>query len=273
MKKTLMTLLAMAGVASAALGSTSTPTISTGAGYLLAGYDDFNGVTSTLTQGKLTEEAHANSATWSTDSTTGAITLTLSSESALKFRSSKASVVAMVVDTSKLDTDSFTSIFSYYLGSTAQCYGMAWDGANDAFVGTWNSATSAYSGNSGSLSTDNATSTTEPSQAFSLIYGEKYTIVFEGTSAGSDITIQQLGTDTIYKTSLSGLCGTGADKKFTISAGAIDAIDSLYLFNNRSSEWTTSILAEVSAAAIPEPTTATLSLLALCGLAARRRRH
>lgn len=271
MKKTLIALMTLAG--SVAFGGTSTPTISTGKEYLLAGYDDFNGATSTLTQGMLTEATHADSATWSTNATTKAITLTLSSESALKFRSSKASVVAMVVDTSKLGTDSFTSIFSYYLGSSAQCYGMAWDGTNEAFVGTWNSATSAYSGNSGSLSTDNATSTTEPSQAFSLIYGEKYTVVFEGTSAGSVITIQQLGTDTIYQTSLDGLCGTGTDKTFTISADAIDAIDSLYLFNNRSSEWTTSILAEVSAAAVPEPTTATLSLLALCGLAARRRRH
>ncbi len=51
------------------------------------------------------------------------------------------------------------------------------------------------------------------------------------------------------------------------------AIDSVYLFNTRvAGDDIATLSADAVAASVPEPTTATLSLLALAGLAARRRR-
>ena len=69
---------------------------------------------------------------------------------------------------------------------------------------------------------------------------------------------------------------TGLRTNSSLSSIAFsDAVTSAYLYNNLlSEENATAIVQELGKAAlIPEPTTATLSLLALAGLAARRRRR
>lgn len=81
----------------------------------------------------------------------------------------------------------------------------------------------------------------------------------------SDGSIAELyGTNTSFKWS-SGVGSTGAVK---INE---DYIDHIYLFNEALSKETAQVLNKE--ASVPEPTTATLSLLALVGLCARRRRR
>lgn len=81
----------------------------------------------------------------------------------------------------------------------------------------------------------------------------------------SDGSITELyGTNKNYKWS-SGVGSTGAVK---INE---DYIDHIYLFNEALSKETAQVLNKE--ASVPEPTTATLSLLALVGLCARRRRR
>ena len=259
MKKTLVTLMAL--IASA-VGITQAETITTGKEYIAAGYDNFTGVNSIMTQGSLTSETSS----WSTDAA-GNITLSVTGEGN-KLKNGYAAMVGMVVDTSKLSQDSFTSVFSYYLNADASAFGFAWSGTS--FVGTWNSTTTSWSNEA--LSTDNATDGATPPQSFTLNYGKKYALVFESSAASSTIYIQEMGTDVAYSVTHTGLKGSVDAKQITIGANAIDSIVSLYIYKDRSSTWATPLIKEIAALPIPEPTTATLSLLALAGLAARRRR-
>ncbi|MGN0821069.1 MAG: PEP-CTERM sorting domain-containing protein, partial [Akkermansia sp.] len=81
----------------------------------------------------------------------------------------------------------------------------------------------------------------------------------------SDGSITELyGTSTTFKWS----SGVGSTSEVKINE---DYIDHIYLFNEALSKKTAQVLNKE--ASVPEPTTATLSLLALVGLCARRRRR
>ncbi len=263
MKKTLIALSAVAGLALTAQGAT---TITTGADYILAGYSDFNGTSSVLTQGKLKTNTDANiSGSWESD-TDGNITLTTEG---IGLRNGQAGIVAFVLDTALLTENSFTSIFSYNLGSSAPYFGLAINSDSSELVGTWASNTESYS--SDALSTANAVD--NEGNKFDFVYGKKYAVVFDTNNKASNIVIQEVGSDTAYTATNTDLHGVGnTNNKLTISADAIDAIVMLYIYNDRSTGWSSTLVGELATAAIPEPATASLSLLGLAALMIRRRR-
>lgn len=128
--------------------------------------------------------------------------------------------------------------------------------SNGALTGTWSTNTAYYTsrasiGSSGLLT---------------------ITITTGDTTNGTNIF---LGNDGAPSASTSGnngnLKGSFNSSTLVVNSGYVDAIQKLYVFN---SNLTNAEVATVAQAveAVPEPSTATLSLLALAGLAVRRRR-
>ncbi len=79
------------------------------------------------------------------------------------------------------------------------------------------------------------------------------------------------GTDTLLHVQDARLRGSGQWTTLTVNSALTSALDSLFVFNN-TVETTGLVSISRDALTVPEPATATLSLLALAGLAARRRR-
>lgn len=232
MKKTLIALMALAGVASAALTKDSTLT----------------GITDTAN----------NSYSWTTDTSNAAITLILSDSA---FNESEG-FGAFVLTGGKLnDTNiNYVAVQHKTDGGGFQIadtnIGTAW---GENLMGT-PIAESAMSGAAWSAAKYAALTFAINSQ------GETYTLLSVIDSAG---TITNIGAASIgTNVSFTGISGIRLNKH--------SAVSEAYIY---SGSWTTTDLATVTSnvlsakvPAIPEPATATLSLLALAGLAARRRR-
>lgn len=173
--------------------------------------------------------------------------------------------VSLWVETSSLSSD--TLLFGYYAGSTNSCVGYYWNAATSTISfgrGQWNDGQFTYSQtsagqmeNSSSLSSyiAGSGSLTNITIAFDCINQYAHataTVWVNGTEIGT--------TNTFYTD-----CNSGPDTNYIVG----DATYGTIAITNR----TLTTSKEIAGLAIPEPATATLSLLALCGLAARRRRH
>lgn len=157
--------------------------------------------------------------------------------------------VTMVLDLSKITTpEAYTALFSAKGGSTSWGVGINTSGAlqglwgNDAYN---NGPTTSPLGSEGKLT-------------ISVVTGEQGTRIY-------------VGNNTTYHTA-SGLKFGGVDiTQILINAGLADAIEQLYVHDSAlSQEQIGQLMSEIGA--IPEPATATLSLLGLAALMMRRRR-
>lgn len=167
-----------------------------------------------------------------------------------------AYTLTFVLDVSKLQSSSTLFYdFSDKSGTSASAkfYGLATN-ADNKLVTTWNdSARTSNQFTPFSLETLNDTD---------------YAVITLSTgSSGAYVYMngEEAGTD-------SGLKGSGSPIEIYINSVNTAAIKSVYLHNSSLTSTDVSTLHAEIAQMIPEPTTATLSLLALAGLAARRRR-
>jgi len=157
--------------------------------------------------------------------------------------------LSMVLDLSKLNTpESYTALFNAKGGSTSWGVGLNTD---RTLQGLWNNG--AYSG--GPTTT---TLGTEGTLTISVVTGESGTRIY-------------LGDESTYYTA-SGLKFGNVDiTQLLINAGMADAIEQLYVHDSAlSQEQIGQLMAEI--ANVPEPATASLSLLGLAALMMRRRR-
>ena len=161
----------------------------------------------------------------------------------------KNMTLSMVLDLSKLNTpESYTALFNAKGGSTSWGVGLNTD---RTLQGLWNNG--AYSG--GPTTT---TLGTEGTLTISVVTGESGTRIY-------------LGDESTYYTA-SGLKFGNVDiTQLLINAGMADAIEQLYVHDSAlSQEQIGQLMAEI--ANVPEPATASLSLLGLAALMMRRRR-
>ena len=157
--------------------------------------------------------------------------------------------LSMVLDLSKLNTpESYTALFNAKGGSTSWGVGLNTD---RTLQGLWNNG--AYSG--GPTTT---TLGTEGTLTISVVTGESGPRIY-------------LGDASTYYTA-SGLKFGNVDiTQLLINAGMADAIEQLYVHDSAlSQEQIGQLMAEI--ANVPEPATASLSLLGLAALMMRRRR-
>lgn len=97
------------------------------------------------------------------------------------------------------------------------------------------------------------------------------------TTAATSITLSFVADEKDGEIIGGTLSATVGDKTFTVAvseAVTLTKDDGIRIWSNSTNEHYTNLsLSALSNKVVPEPTTATLSLLALCGLAARRRRR
>ena len=157
--------------------------------------------------------------------------------------------VSMVLDLSKLNTpESYTALFNAKGGSTSWGAGL---NANRTLQGLWNNG--AYSG--GPTTT---TLGTEGTLTISVVTGESGTRIY-------------LGNESTYYTATGLKFGNVDITQILINAGMADAIEQLYVHDSAlSQEQIGQLMSEI--ASVPEPATASLSLLGLAALMMRRRR-
>ena len=157
--------------------------------------------------------------------------------------------VSMVLDLSKLNTpESYTALFNAKGGSTSWGVGL---NSNRTLQGLWNNG--AYSG--GPTTT---TLGTEGTLTISVVTGESGTRIY-------------LGDESAYYTAGALKFGNVDITQLLINAGMADAIEQLYVHDSAlSQEQIGQLMAEI--ASVPEPATASLSLLGLAALMMRRRR-
>ncbi len=255
MKKTIVVLFALAGVVSAEVVTSSLP-FTGGENTYLAG-SSYGSLTlsSDMTTGK---------------STTGAISfdpsVALMGNAAVDpfYWGASNNTVSLWVETSSLAQD--TLLFGYYTNST-QAIGYYWNADTSTISfgrGTWsegqftyNATTEGQMENSNSLSSyisegDPLTNITIAVDTFGGYANAKATVWVNGSKIGT--------TDTFYTD------GNGGTLKYIVGDATYGTIS---LINET---LTTAEQIANFAAPVPEPTTATLSLLALAGLAVRRRR-
>jgi hypothetical protein len=157
--------------------------------------------------------------------------------------------LSMVLDLSKLNTpESYTALFNAKGGNTSWGVGL---NTNRTLQGLWNNGV--YS--SGPTT---ATLGTEGTLTISVVTGEAGTLIY-------------LGNESTYYTAGALKFGNVDITQLLINAGMADAIEQLYVHDSAlSQEQIGQLMAEI--ATVPEPTTASLSLLGLAALMMRRRR-
>ena len=244
MKKTIITLLALAGVAAAA----ETLTAENATGWVYATGDSYTD----WGLGSLSVSANGDG-----DLTfTGDIATTITPAGATKQRT--VTVIALTLDLAKLDLPEATSRMLTLNGS-GNITGLGVN-AEGNMTGTWTN-NAAYLTSGASL-----VGTTERSFVYVLGTGN-------GTQSAGGTQIYADNADTVW--SSSGLKGDlGNISTMTLESWAVDALVSMVVWSGAEAYGNKEIAAQAFAAnqSLPEPTTATLSLLALAGLAARRRR-
>lgn len=157
--------------------------------------------------------------------------------------------VSMVLDLSKLNSPAnFTSLFNAKGGGTSWGAGL---NADRTLQGLWNNG--AYSGGPTTTALG-----TEGTLTISVVTGEEGTTIYFGNSS--------------TKVNNSGLKFGGANiTEIFLDSGMADAIEQLYVHDSAlSQEQVGQLMAEI--ASVPEPATATLSLLGMAALMMRRRR-
>ena len=243
MKKTIITLLALAGVAAAA----ETLTAENATGWVYATGDSYTD----WGLGSLSVSANAE----------GDLTFTGDIATAINPAGTKqrtVTVIALTLDLAKLDLPEDTSRMLTLNGS-GNITGLGVNAAGN-MTGTWTN-NAAYLTSGASL-----VGTTERSFVYVLGTGD-------GTQAAGGTQIYADNADTVW--SSSGLKGDlGNISTMTLESWAADALVSMVVWSGTEAYGNKELAAQAFAAnqSLPEPTTATLSLLALASLAARRRR-
>ncbi len=238
MKKTIIALLALGGVAAAADTSVLDKAV--------VGFTNFS--SGVADYGTMVDDV--------TVSTTGSVTsLTgITFDTAMSSTNNRDSFsITLVLDAAKIGSVSdFTSLAAaYYSSSGAMGFGLD---ANGNIKGQW--GTSAYNWTAGSMPTEGTITLT-------YVTGNH-----SGTTEGSRLYV---GDSATYYTNNSLRTGGNTYNKIEFN-NLGGAIKQAYVHNYCLTQAQVgTLMAET--AAIPEPTTATLSLLALAGLAARRRRR
>lgn len=249
MKKTLITLLALAGVAAAA----ETLTAENATGWVYATGDSYTD----WGLGSLSVSANAEG-----DLTfTGDIATAILPAGGAKQRT--VTVIALTLDLAKLDLPEATSRMLTLNGSDSggNITGLGVN-AEGNMTGTWTN-NAAYLTSGASL-----VGTTERSFVYVLGTGN-------GTQAAGGTQIYADSASDASVWSSSGLKGDlGNISTMTLESWAVDALVSMVVWSGTEAYGNKELAAQAFAAnqSLPEPTTATLSLLALAGLAARRRR-
>lgn len=157
--------------------------------------------------------------------------------------------VSMVLDLSKLSTpESYTALFNAKGGNTSWGVGVTTD---RTLQGLWNNG--AYS--SGPITAELAAAGT---LTISVVTGDLGTRIY-------------FGSNNTYHTTTGLKFGNADITQILIDAGMADAIEQLYVHNSAlTQEQVGQLMTEI--ASVPEPATASLSMLGLAALMMRRRR-
>ncbi len=248
MKKSVIALMALAGVAMATEPVTLTPLTEEGWSHTVR-----TGKTATWSQNATSGTLTLDNSNWSQTSATYDLATNLGGTLGFSVDITRGSVSGgvsfVLIGTEKsltLGTKGYTDGTLFYGTSdnvTASSYYLneAWEN------GTTMDSSSLLS----SACNYNATATLTGSTAVNAEGNTILTLTASSTSADSTATVNiDLGKNFVLDKIM--FCGDGA--------------------NNATGIWTISNLSVTGTPVIPEPSTATLSLLALCGLASRRRR-
>lgn len=259
MKKTIIALMALSGVASAAWTA-----------------DDANGWIYKSGSSWVT-----NSATITEDTTSKDLTITFTNEDGetLDFSYSGRSCYTFAITLNLDDLTSPTTATSAVWGGEKVGFGLN-NGLVTACIGSGNSSwntTGLTLGSTGSLT---LIVTTGEKGSMILAYGEDDTYTSVTSSQTGNNKANGTTTDGGSYYGWTGLKESASITSFTIDSSIATAVEKFAVWdskNDTTSLDSAAMLANMDTVAaamkvIPEPTTATLSLLALVGLAARRRR-
>lgn len=172
--------------------------------------------------------------------------------------SAHGSTVAFVLNLDKFTSDSFQLIAGYYYGSSVAYWGGGLS-SDKKIQGTWGSATEAW--NSAALSTDSLSGKVYATLSHSV---SGTTIQYQLENSTETISVNNAG--------LRSTSGSTQLSKVSISNELITSgvIEQLYLFNTDNDANASDIISSMKS--VPEPATASLSLLGLVALMMRRRR-